>query len=698
MANPLLDQQGLPKFDSIDSTHVKPAMDSVLEQLDTDLAALEAKLSDASAPEYTSVIEEMEKMEAPLGYAWGVVGHLMGVDNSDELREVHTAMQPAVIAASTKLSQSATVYKALETVNAASKAGSESLDEAQARILDSSLMSMKLSGVGLEGAEKERFNAIRLELGDLSTQYSNNVLDATKAYSLTLTDKAEVEGLPPSALELAAQRAAADEETKGATPEAGPWKLGLDMPSYLPAMKFIKNGAVREKLYRAFVTRAGEANEPLIGKILSLKQEQAQILGFNSYAEVSIVRKMADSVEAVDELTDMLREKAYPAAVKELAQLLEFAKESGFEGDELALWDTTFWSERQSEKLFEFEEEELRPYFALPNVLDGLFGLCKRIFGVDIVRADGEATVWHEDVQFFKVLDETSGEHIASFFLDPYSRPETKRGGAWMDVCIGRSQVLDRKPVAYLTCNGSPPVGDKPSLMTFNEVTTLFHETGHGLQHMLTNIVHGGAAGINGVEWDAVELPSQFMENFCYDVTTMYGAEDGSVPGMAVHYETGEPLPRDLFAKLNEQKTHLAGMVMLRQLYFGALDMHLHHRYDARAEGAPSPFEVQAEVAKKYTIMAPLEEDRFLCAFGHIFAGGYSAGYYSYKWAEVLSADAFAAFEEAGLDNHEEVRAIGRRFRETVLGLGGGRHPSQVYRDFRGRDPSPEALLRHSGL
>jgi len=371
--------------------------------------------------------------------------------------------------------------------------------------------------------------------------------------------------------------------------------------------------------------------------------------------------------------------------------LTAFAKENGFEGEQLELWDLTFWSERQSEALFGFEEEELRPYFALPNVLNGLFGLCKRIFGVDITRADGEAPIWHPDVQFFKVVDEETGEHIASFYLDPYSRPESKRGGAWMDVCLGKSKALDRKPVAYLTCNGSPPVGDKPSLMTFNEVTTLFHETGHGLQHMLTQVAHGPAAGINGVEWDAVELPSQFMENWCYDESTLYDA------GLAKHYETGEPLPKHFFNKLCEQKTYQAGMAMLRQLYFGTLDMELHHRYDPETD-ARSPFDVQAEIAKQYTVLSPLPNDRFLCAFGHIFAGGYSAGYYSYKWAEVLSADAFAAFEEVGLDNEDAVREVGRKFRATVLALGGGRHPSEVYRDFRGRDPSPEALLRHSGL
>jgi len=347
-----------------------------------------------------------------------------------------------------------------------------------------------------------------------------------------------------------------------------------------------------------------------------------------------------------------------------------------------------YWSERQSEQKFGFEEEELRPYFALPNVLDGLFALTKRIFGVDIIEATSEAPLWHPDVQFFHVHDEATQEHIASFYLDPYARPENKRGGAWMDVCVGKSSVLGRIPVAYLTCNGSPPVDGKPSLMTFSEVTTLFHETGHGLQHMLTTVAHKPAAGIEGVEWDAVELPSQFMENFCYDEATLYG--------MAKHYDTNEPLPKELYHKLCEQKTYQAGMTMVRQLFFGALDISLHHTYDP--QGDKTPFELQHELAQRFTVIPPLPEDRFLCGFGHIFAGGYAAGYYSYKWAEVLSADAFAAFEEVGLDNDAAVREVGRRFRDTVLSLGGGTHPSEVFRAFRGRDPSPEPLLRHSGL
>ena len=311
-----------------------------------------------------------------------------------------------------------------------------------------------------------------------------------------------------------------------------------------------------------------------------------------------------------------------------------------------------------------------------------------RIFGVEIVEAPAEEPTWHPDVQFFKVIDSDSKEHIASFYLDPFARPADKRGGAWMGVCVSKSSVMDRIPVAYLTCNGSPPVDGKPSLMTFSEVTTLFHETGHGLQHMLTKVPHKPAAGIEGVEWDAVELQSQFMENFCYDEATLYG--------MAKHYETGEPLPKELYHKLCEQKTFQAGMTMVRQLYFGALDIALHHRYDPN--GSQSPFELQRELSQKFSVIPPLADDRFLCGFGHIFAGGYAAGYYSYKWAEVLSADAYAAFEEVGLTNEEEVQKVGRRFRDTVLALGGGTHPSEVFKAFRGRDPSPEPLLRHSGL
>lgn len=413
-------------------------------------------------------------------------------------------------------------------------------------------------------------------------------------------------------------------------------------------------------------------------------------------SEMSLASKMAPDVASVANLSNLILEKALPAAEKELAAATALAREVG--GDEysesnlekLTPWDTPFWIERLKEKTFDLKEEELRPYFALDAVLEGMFKLIERIFDIEVRQANGKAEVWHPDVQFFELYDRVSGEHVASFFLDPFSRPADKRGGAWMADCLGKSEALGIDvPVAYLTCNGSPPVGDKPSLMTFREVETLFHETGHGLQHMLTRATVGDVAGINGVEWDAVELPSQFMENWCYDKPTVYG--------FAKHYETGEALPDEMFEKLLQQKTFGAGMMSCRQLLFGMLDMELHSKFDP--DGEETIFDVHRRMADIYTPYSkPVDEDRFLCGFSHIFAGGYSAGYYSYKWAEVMSADAFGAFEEVGLDNEDAVREVGRKFRDTVLSLGGGVAPMDVFKRFRGREPSPEALLRHNGL
>lgn len=639
--------------------------------------------------DFEGVVERLEKIQYPVSYSWGVMGHLMGVKNSDELRRAHDEIQPEVIKLYQSIGQSQPLYKALEAIRGR-KSVWDTLDEAQQRIVESSLRQMVHSGVGLEGEKKEKFNKLKLEMSELSTKFSNNLLDSTKAFKLTITDAAELEGLPDSAKALAAQQAVAA-GNEDASAEAGPWVLTLDMPSYLPCMQHLKKREIREQLYRAFVTRASSEdkdNAPLIKRILQIKQEISSLLGYECYADMSLASKMAPNTAAVRELTEMLLAKAYPAAQEELEDVRIFAKAAGFTGD-LSLWDVPFWSERLREKQYEFEEEELRAYFPLPSVLNGLFQLAERLFDVKIVAADGEAQVWGDDVRFFKIHDVKTNEFIASFFLDPYSRPAEKRGGAWMDVCVGKSRVLDKKPTAYLTCNGSPPVGDKPSLMTFREVETLFHEFGHGLQHMLTRVEYGDAAGINGVEWDAVELPSQFMENWCYDKPTLYS--------FAKHYETGEPLPEVLFNKVKNAKNFQAGMGTIRQLYFGTMDMTLHSKaFDPY--GHKTVFDVQHELSEKFTVMAPLPEDRFLCSFGHIFAGGYSAGYFSYKWAEVMSADAFGAFEEVGLDDTDKVKETGRRFRDTVLAMGGGKHPSDVFRAFRGRDPSPEALLRHSGL
>ncbi|MEY3456875.1 MAG: Oligopeptidase, partial [Planctomycetota bacterium] len=427
---------------------------------------------------------------------------------------------------------------------------------------------------------------------------------------------------------------------------------------------------------------------PLITQILKLRREQAALLGFDCYADLSLARKMAGDTAAVQQMFDRLLHAAYDPAKKELEELTDFARNAGLPGN-LCHWDVAFYAERMREERFQFTEEQLRPWFSLDRILDGLFQLCHSLFGIRVQRNDGNAPVWDPDVRYYEVFDEQH-RHIASFYLDPFSRPRNKRGGAWMNDCITRSvgPCGIRLPVAHLVCNSTPPAAGVPSLMTFREVETLFHEFGHGLQHMLTTVDERDAAGINGVEWDAVELPSQFMENWCLHRETLMN--------MARHYQTAEPLPEDLYQKLRRAKTWRAATQLLRQLQLGMTDMTLHHGFDPNSDD--SPFDAERRVLSITSLLPPLPENRFLCSFQHIFAGGYAAGYYSYKWAEMLSADAFAAFEEAGLENPSAVSEIGRRFRNTVLAQGGSRHPLEIYLDFRGREPDPEALLRHCGL
>jgi len=688
--NPLLIGKGLPPFEAVKPEHVVPAMTQLLAELEEELTTLEAKVT----PTWNGLVEPLERLGERLTWSWGIVSHLMGVKNSPELREAYETVQPQVVQFSNKLSQSQPIYKAFKALHESNDWSS--LEPAQQRIVEAAIRNAELSGVGLEGEKRERFNEIQMELAELSTKFSNHVLDATKAFSMTLSSKDEGDGLPPSLLSLAAQAARAAGE-EGATAENGPWRITLDYPSYVPFMQHSTRRDLREKLYKAFISRAstGELdNTPLIERILELRKEKAMLLGFESYAELSLASKMAPNVEAVEELLEELRRASYDAAREELEELKAFAAAKGAEeASNLQHWDISFWAERQREEKFAFSAEELRPYFPLPQVLDGLFGLVKRLFGITVTAADGTAPVWHEDVRYFQIADET-GTPIAHFYLDPYSRPAEKRGGAWMDDCIGRAKITEngtpttRLPVAYLVCNQTPPVDGKPSLMTFNEVETLFHEFGHGLHHMLTKVDYAGASGINNVEWDAVELPSQFMENWCYDRPTLMG--------MAKHYETGEPLPEHYYQKLLAARHYMSGSGMLRQLHFSCVDLELHHRYVPG--GDETPVDVRSRIAKTTTILPPLPEDAFLCAFGHIFAGGYAAGYYSYKWAEVLSADAFAAFEDAGLENEEAIAATGKRYRDTVLALGGSLHPMEVFKTFRGREPSTAALLRHSGL
>ncbi|MEX0715739.1 MAG: M3 family metallopeptidase [Planctomycetaceae bacterium] len=735
--NPLLATEGLPAFDRIRPEHVVPGVRRMLADAEQRIAELEKTLASrlsTGRPAWSEVIVPLEELGLPFEYAWGPVSHLFGALNSPELRKAYDEVLGDVVAFGLRAQQSRPIFEALEAV----RTGPEwsGLTETQRRIVDKKLLDAKLTGVALEGEEQKRFNEVAQERSRSSTDFSNHVLDASKAWSLTITDPVDAEGLPQSLLRLASQshdraiaarRRGARGERGGvsppageptpesppeSTPESGPWRITLDIPCFGPFMQHCRNRDLREQAYRAYVTRASSGefdNGPIVARILALRQEQAKLLGYSTYAEVSLATKMAPGVEAVDEMLETLRQASWKHAEQDMRDLEALAAESG-QTKPFAHWDVEFWAERLRELRFDFTDEELRPYFPLERVLDGLFALVNRLFGVAVVPAERPAPVWHEDVRFFDVRDE-QGAHAASFYLDPYSRPENKRGGAWMDDCLTRRRVAGklRVPVAHLVCNSTPPVGGRPSLMTFREVETLFHEFGHGLQHMLTREDHPDAAGINGIEWDAVELPSQFMENWCYHRPTLMG--------LAAHYETGEPLPEELFEKICRARTYRSGTQMLRQLRLGMTDLELHHRFDATGNGErggvsppvrtekPGPttaeeriLEVQRKIGEKTSVMPPLPEDRSLCAFQHIFSGGYAAGYYSYKWAEVLSADAFAAFEEAGLDDDTAVAKTGRRFRDTILASGGGRHPMDVFRDFRGREPSPEALLRHSGL
>lgn len=686
--NPLLRRAGLPAFDQIQPEHVEPAISAVLAECSELLAASEsAKLGD-----WDAVMNPLGKIDLLFEYSWSPVNHLLGVANSDELRAAHEAVLPQVVEFSLKLKQSKPLYDRFIALR--DSAAWAAMSGAQQRILTQSILSAEQAGIALEGEARDRFNEIAQKLSQLGSDFSNNVLDATKSWHLDITDPLDAEGLPESFRRMASAAWSAADENKdkeAATAKTGPWRVKLDAPSFGPFVEHCRNRDLREQAYRAYVSRASSGeqdNTPLIAEILQLRQEKCQLLGYENFAALSLSRKMASDVGEVQKMFEDLLAASFEGGKDELREITELANSNGHDGP-LAHWDVGFWAERLREQRYSFTDEELRPYFSLEPVLDGLYSLCHRLFGITVKSADGKAPTWNKDVRYFEVFNEQN-ELIAGFYLDPYSRPENKRGGAWMDDCIARSVSAEevRLPVAHLICNGTPPVGETPSLMTFREVETLFHEFGHGLQHMLTTVDLRDASGINGVEWDAVELPSQFMENWCYHRPTLLG--------MAVHHETGEVLPDELFEKICKARTYRAASTMLRQLQLGMTDMTLHSAFDPN--GSETIFDVHSRIAELTSPMPPLAENRFLCAFSHIFAGGYAAGYYSYKWAEVLSADAFSAFEEAGLDDKAAVATTGRKFRDTVLSEGGSRHPMEIYREFRGREPNTEALLRHSGL
>jgi len=702
-SSPLLLGKGLPPFEAITAEQVNTAIPELLAQLHGELNQLEQRLEQrlgethqgGAQLDWAEVLDPLHHLGERLRWSWGVVSHLNGVCNSAELRDAHQRQQEAVVAFGSRAGQSAVIYRALGQL----LEQDQSLDATQLRILAAERRDMELRGVGLSGAEQEAFNAATAELARLASDFGNHVLDATNGWSLRLSDPAEVAGLPDSLRELlaqAARQAGQEPADADATAEHGPWLLGLDMPRVMPFLKYSARSDLRATVYRAQVARASSGeldNRPLIERILSLRREQARRLGYANWAAVSLASKMAGSVAEVEQLLEDLRAAAFPAAQQELEQLRAIARRHGApEAGDLKPWDVAYWAEKLRQESFELDSEALRPWFPLEQVLQGLFGLSQRLFDIRIVSTDpGEAPTWHPDVRYFRVLDGSSGAPLAGFYLDPFSRPGSKRGGAWMDECLGRSRTPSGEPVlpvAYLICNQSPPVGETPSLMTFEEVETLFHEFGHGLQHMLTTVERPQAAGINNVEWDAVELPSQFMENWCYDRATLMG--------MARHWQTGEPLPEAEYQKLLAARTFMGGSATLRQVHFALVDLRLHSVWSP--DCGQTPDQLRRAIARTTTVLEPITEDAFLCAFSHIFAGGYSAGYYSYKWAEVLSADAFSAFEEMGLDVEAAVVATGRRFRDTVLALGGSRSPAEIFEAFRGRPPSSEALIRHSGL
>jgi len=683
-SNPLLNITDLPPFNKIKPEQVTPALESLLTE---NKATVEATLKAAQAsnnPTWQQLITPLEEADDHLSRSWSPVSHLNGVKNSPELREAYQACLPKLSEYSTWFNQNPDLFKAYQALanNVEAK-----LNPAQKKMLDNALRDFRLSGVDLPEAEKQRFAQIKQQLSELGNQFSNNVLDATQAWTKLITDENQLAGLPSSAKESAAA-AAKDKEQQG-------WLFTLDFPSFQPVMTYADNRKLRQEVYTAFVTRASDQgpnagkwdNAPIMEKILALKQEAASLLGFESYAHLSVAKKMARTPEEVMEFLLNLATQAHPQAKKEYAELKEFAQQQGV--DNLEPWDVGYYSEKLRQARYALSQEELRPWFPAGKVTQGLFALASKLFNVEF-KQDTKVTTWHKDAHYYQVL--RNGQQIAGFYLDLYAR-EGKRGGAWMDVCRNRRRTAQDKiqlPVAYLTCNFTPPVGDQPSLLTHNEVTTLFHEFGHGLHHLLTQVEVADVSGINGVAWDAVELPSQFMENFCW--------EREGLNLFAAHVETGEPLPKDMFNKMLAAKNFQSAMQMVRQLEFSLFDFRLH--LELKKPNAQAIQKLLDEVRKGVSVVPTAEFNRFQNGFSHIFAGGYAAGYYSYKWAEVLSADAFSAFEEEGASNKDGVlnQQTGLRFCQSILEKGGSQDAMDLFINFRGREPKIDALLRHSGI
>ncbi|MDP4559344.1 oligopeptidase A [Halomonas meridiana] len=676
--NPLLESHELPPFADIRADHVVPAVDTLLDESREAIDRL-AQQSATTPPTWENFAAPLEAVNDRLSQAWSPVSHLNGTMNTPELRDAYQACLEKLSAFGTWVGQHEGLFKGWQALKE-----SESwptLTAAQQRTVDNALRDFRLAGVDLPADKKTRYGEIQSRLSTLSNQFSNNVLDATQAWHKDIQDREALAGVPESALETL--KALAD--AKGVEG----YRITLDFPSFFPIVSYADSRELREEVYTAFVTRASDQgpnagkfdNAPILEEILTLRQELARLLGFDTYADYSLTTKMADSPAQVLDFLEDLARRAKPQAQEEFAELSAYARDKlGIET--LKPWDVAYASEKLREARYAISQEQLRPYFPAPRVVDGLFQVVERLYGVQVTE-DSSAPSYHDDVRFFRITEQ--GTPIAGFYLDLYAR-EGKRGGAWMADCRVRRKTENgvQLPVAFLTCNFTAPVGGKPALLTHDEVTTLFHEFGHGLHHMLTKQEVADVSGINGVAWDAVELPSQFMENYCW--------EREGLDLLAKHVDTGEPLPDVLFERLQAAKNFQSAMGMVRQIEFSLFDLRLHHELEA-----PSASDVQAlldDVRRQTSVVPVVDFNRFQNSFSHIFAGGYAAGYYSYKWAEVLSADAWSAFEEAGIFDP----TTGQRFREEILEQGGARDAAELFRAFRGREPSVEPLLRHSGI
>ncbi len=686
--NPLLFFSGLPKFNEVKPEHISPAVDSLIAE---GRALVEQFATSTETPTWENFALKLEDHSEKLARAWSQVGHMNAVVNSPELREAYNENLAKLTDYGSDISQDERLYAKFKVIQASDDFGK--LTPTQQTIINHEVRDFKLGGAELPAEQKARFKTVSEELSKLGSKFEENIMDNTNDFKYIVVDVADLAGLPEDAIE-----ASADAAKKELAAQAGNEKItvagyqfSLHFPSYMPVLQYADNRALRETLYRAYATRASELSKPewdntgLIQDILKLKQEEARMLGFKNFAELSLATKMADTPKQVTDFLDTLAKRAKPYAEKDMQELLAYAKKLGI--NDMQAWDVAYVSEKLREEKYAFSDQEVKQYFPESKVLAGLFKVVETIFGVQVRKA--EAPLWHTDAAFY-VISDSQNKPIAYFYLDLYAR-NNKRGGAWMDECITRRKKVNPQnesiielPVAYLTCNFSAPVGGKPALFTHDEVITMFHEFGHGLHHMLTQVDDYSVSGIKGVEWDAVELPSQFMENFCWEWEVLRH--------MTAHVDTGAQLPRELFDKMVAAKNFQAGMQTVRQIEFSLFDMRLHGEFDPN--GKLTALDLIEQVRDEVAVVRPPKWNRFPNSFSHIFAGGYAAGYYSYKWAEVLSADAYSLFEEMGTLSAE----AGTRFKDEVLARGGSRPAMESFVAFRGREPSLDALLRHNGM